>query len=72
MGWNGTHQLVAYADGVNLQRDNIDAINKNIDILINGSSEVGLDTSTEKTKYMLLSCQQNAGQNWNIGAGKIV
>jgi hypothetical protein len=26
---NGTHQLLAYADDVNLLRDNIDTINKN-------------------------------------------
>jgi hypothetical protein len=28
--------------------------------------EVGLEVNAEKTKYMLLSCQQNEGQNHNI------
>jgi hypothetical protein len=28
--------------------------------------EDGLEINVEKTKYMLLSRQQNAGQNWNI------
>jgi retron-type reverse transcriptase len=28
--FNGTHQLLAYADDVNLLGDNLDAINKNI------------------------------------------
>jgi hypothetical protein len=31
---NGTHQLLAYADDVNLLGDNIDTIKKNTDILI--------------------------------------
>jgi hypothetical protein len=32
--FNGTHQLLTYADDVNLLGDNIDAIKKNTDILI--------------------------------------
>jgi hypothetical protein len=31
---NGTHQLLAYADNVNLLGDNIDTIKKNTEILI--------------------------------------
>jgi hypothetical protein len=34
---NGTHQLLVYADDVNLLRDNIDAIKKNIQTLIDAS-----------------------------------
>jgi hypothetical protein len=40
---NGTHQLLAYADDVNLLRDNTDTIKKNIDTLIDASKEVGLE-----------------------------
>jgi hypothetical protein len=42
---NGTHQLLAYADGVNLLGDNIDTIKKNTEILIDSSKEVGLTAS---------------------------
>jgi hypothetical protein len=28
--------------------------------------EVGLEINIEKTKYMLLSCHQNAGQNRDV------
>jgi hypothetical protein len=28
--------------------------------------EVGLEINIEKTKYMLLSCHQNAGQNQDV------
>jgi hypothetical protein len=34
--------------------------------LIDASKEVGLEVNTEKTKYMLLSCHQNAGQSYDI------
>jgi hypothetical protein len=59
---NGTYQLPVYADNVNLLGDNIDAIKKNTD----ASREVDLEVNAEKTKYMLLSRHQNAGQNRDI------
>jgi hypothetical protein len=63
---NGTHQLLAYADDVNLLGDNIDFIKKNTETLTDASEEVGLEINVEKTKYMLLSHHQNEGQNWDI------
>jgi hypothetical protein len=63
---NGTHQLQAYADDVNLLEDNIDTIKQNTETLIGASKEVGLEINVEKTKYMLLSHQQNVGQNQDI------
>jgi hypothetical protein len=66
---NGTHQLLAYADDVNLLGDNIDTINKNTQTLIDASKEVGLEVNIEKSKYMLVSCDQNADQIWDIQIG---
>jgi nitrous oxide reductase len=57
---NGTHQLLAYADDVNLLGDNIDTIKKNTHTLIDDSKEVGVGVNAEKTKSVLLSCHQNA------------
>jgi hypothetical protein len=54
---------------VNLLGDNIDTINKNTQTLIDASKEVGLEVNLEKTKYMLVSLEQNAGQNWEIKIG---
>jgi hypothetical protein len=52
---NGRHQLLAYADDVNLLEDNIDTINKNTETLIDARKEIGLKVNVEKTKYMLVS-----------------
>jgi ribosomal protein S2 len=54
---------------VNLLGDNTDTIKKNTETLIDASKEVGLEVNAEKTKYMLLSRPQNAGQNNNIKIG---
>jgi hypothetical protein len=56
------NQFLAFAD-VNLLGDNIDTIRKTTETLIDASKEVGLEINVEKTKYMLLSHHQNAGQN---------
>jgi hypothetical protein len=63
---NGTHQLLAYADDVNLLGDNRNTINKNTQSLIYASKEVGPEVNVEKTKYMLVSRNQNAGQTREI------
>jgi hypothetical protein len=66
---NGTHKLLAYADDGNLLGDNIDIINKNAETLIDASKEVGMEVNVEKTKYMLVSRDQNAGQTQEIKIG---
>jgi hypothetical protein len=64
---NGTCQLLAYGDDVNLLGDNIDTIKKNTETLTDArSKEVGIEINVEKTKYMLLSRHQNVAQNRNI------
>jgi hypothetical protein len=45
---------------------NIDTIKKNTETLIGVSKEVVLEINVEKTKYMLLSRNQNAGQDRDI------
>jgi hypothetical protein len=64
---NGLKQGDALScDHVNLLGDNIATIKKNTETLIDPSKEAGLEINVEKTKYMLLSRQQNVGQNRHI------
>jgi hypothetical protein len=67
---NETRLLLPNADDMNLLGDNIDTIEKNTKTLIDVSMEVGLEINIEKTKYMLLSLHQNAGQNRDIKIAK--
>jgi hypothetical protein len=61
--------IPANADDVNLLGDNIDTINRNTETLIDASKEVGLEVNVEKTKYMLVSRDQNARQHRDIKIG---
>jgi hypothetical protein len=63
---NGTHQLLAYADDVNIMGENINTIKKNTEALLDASKEIGLEVNPEKTKYMLTSCSQKVGQKHSI------
>jgi hypothetical protein len=63
---NGTHQLLVYADDVNILGGSIHSVKKNAEDLVVASKEIGLEVNAEKTKYMVTSRNQNAGHNHNI------
>jgi len=58
---NGTHQLLAYADNVNILGGSIRTLNENAEALVAAAREIGLEVSADKTKYMTMSRDQNAG-----------
>jgi hypothetical protein len=63
---NGSHQHLVYADDVNILGRSIHTIKRDTEALGVASKGVGLVVSAEKTKYMVISQDQNAGQNHNI------
>jgi hypothetical protein len=60
---NGTHQLLSYADDVNIVRENINTMKENTKTLLDASKEVCLEVKPEKTKYILMSRSQKTGRN---------
>ena len=57
---NGTYQLLAYADYINVLGGSVHAIKKNTVALEVASKETGLEANTDKTKYTIMSREQNA------------
>ena len=53
---NGTHQLLVYADDVNILEGSVHTyIKKNTNAFIVYSKEIGLDIKADKTQYMVMS-----------------
>jgi hypothetical protein len=63
---NGTHQLLVYVDDVNILGGSVHAIRKNTEAFFVASKEIGLDVNAEKSKYVVMSRNQNAEKNHNI------
>jgi len=49
---NGNHQVLAYADDLNLICDDIRTIERNADVLLNARKDIVLAVNTGNTKYM--------------------
>jgi len=63
---NGTHQLLAYADDVNILGGSIHTLKENAEALVAATREIGLEISADKTKYMVMSRDQNAERNHSV------
>jgi len=57
---NGTYQLLAYANNVNILGGSIHTLKNNAGNLVAATRETGLEVCADKSKYMVMSRDQNA------------
>jgi len=57
-----THQLLAYADDVNILGGSVHTLKENAEALVAATREIGLEVNSDKTKYMVMSRDQNTGR----------
>ena len=58
----GPHLFVFYADDVNILGGGLQTVQINTGTLVVTEIEIGLEVNADKTKYMVISRDQNAGQ----------
>jgi hypothetical protein len=63
---NGKHQLLIYANDVNLLDDSVNTIKENSETFLEASRDISLEINAEKTKYIIMAFYPNSGQNQNI------
>jgi hypothetical protein len=63
---NGTHQLLAYADDVNILGGSVHTVKENAEALVVATKEIGLEVNADKTKYLVMSRDQNAGRGHSV------
>jgi len=62
---------LVYADDVNMLGGSVHTVKENAEALVVGSEEIGLEVSADKTKYMAMSRDQNAGRSHSIKTDNI-
>jgi hypothetical protein len=51
---NGTHQILVYADDVNIWGRSVHTVKEIAKILVVASKEIGIEVNADKTKYMVM------------------
>ena len=58
---NGTYQLLVYADNVTILEGSVRNIIEHAESLLVATKETGLEVNADKTMYMVMSQDQDAG-----------
>jgi hypothetical protein len=71
MDWNWLrhNRFCIYPEEINLSGEKLNSKNKNTEALLLASNKVHLEVNAEKTKYIFMFHEQNAGQSHNINTG---
>jgi hypothetical protein len=68
---NGTHQLLVYANDVNILGGSVYTVQENAEAFVVPGREIGLKVNADKTKCMGMSRDQNAGGSHSINIDNI-
>jgi hypothetical protein len=65
---NGTHQLLGYADDVNILGGSVHTVKESAETMVVVSKETGLEVNADKTKSacVVLSQHQHAGRSHSM------
>jgi len=63
---NGTHQLLSYADDVNILGGSVHTVKENAEALVVATKKTGIEVNADKTKYMIMSRDQNTGRSHSM------
>ena len=62
---NGTHHLLAYADD-NILGGSVHTVKANAEAGLVATKETGVEVNADKTKYMIMSRDHNAGRSHSM------
>jgi len=60
------YRFLVYADDVIIVGGSIHTLKENAEVLVAASRQIGLEVSADKTKYMVMSRDQNAGRSHSV------
>jgi hypothetical protein len=63
---NGTHQLLAYADYVNILGGSVFTVKENAEAFLDVTKEFGLEVNADKSNSMIMSRDRNVGRDDSV------
>jgi hypothetical protein len=63
---NGTHQLLAYNVDISILGGSVHTVKENAEDHVAATKEIELEINADKTKYMIMSRDQNPGRSHSV------